>query len=316
MSTPINGNGSRMKTVDHQKFLSSLSNETRASLVIRTDRHGVIHLGVHWALIILFGLVIYFSLPGWQLLLLPQGILIVFLFTLLHESIHQTPFKTSWLNVMAARVSGFLIFLPPIWFKYFHLAHHRFTNIPGKDPELAFEKPTTISGYIIHVSGIPTWIGHFRTLFKNAMGNCQADFLPQKAEARIVKESQLLLLAYVMILFGNIFWMSTKLFWIWLLPVLLGQPFLRFYLLAEHGLCPTVANMFENTRTTLTNRLVRFIAWNMPYHTEHHVYPMVPFHKLPELHEIIQNDLIHKEANYTVFTGRYIGGLKDNNYHG
>ena len=29
-----------MKTVDHQKFLSSLSNETRASLAIRTDRHG------------------------------------------------------------------------------------------------------------------------------------------------------------------------------------------------------------------------------------------------------------------------------------
>ena len=101
-----------------------------------------------------------------------------FPFTLLHESIHQTPFKTSWLNAMAAQVSGFLIFLPPTWFKYFHLAHHRFTQIPGKDPELAFEKPTTISGYIIHVSGVPTWIGHFRTLFKNAMGNCQANFLP------------------------------------------------------------------------------------------------------------------------------------------
>jgi fatty acid desaturase len=217
---------------------------------------------------------------------------------------------------MTARVSGFLIFLPPTWFKYFHLAHHRFTQIPGKDPELAFEKPKTVLGYIIHVSGFTTWIGHFKTLFRNATNNCKADFLPQKAEARIVRESRLLLLVYVMILSGNIFWMSAELFWIWLLPVLLGQPFLRFYLLAEHGLCPTVANMFENTRTTFTNSIVRFVAWNMPYHTEHHVYPMVPFHKLPELHEIIQNDLIHKEASYTVFTGRYIGGLKDNNYHG
>ena len=313
MSTQINGIGSSMKTVDHQKFLSSISNEIRASLVKRTDWHGVTHLAVHWTLIILFGFAIYFAFPGWQLLLVPQGILIVFLFTLLHESIHQTPFKTIWLNAMAAQVSGFLIFLPPTWFKYFHLAHHRFTQIPGKDPELAFEKPTTILDYIIYVSGIPTWIGHFRTLFKNAMSNCKADFLPQKAEARIVKESRLFLFAYVMILSGNIFWMSTELFWIWLFPVLLGQPFLRFYLLAEHGLCPTVANMFENTRTTLTNRLVRFIAWNMPYHTEHHVYPMVPFHKLPELHEIIQNDLIHKEASYTVFTCRHIAELKDNN---
>jgi len=315
MSTQINGSDSRMKSVDHQKFLSSLSNETRASLIQRTNRHGVAHLAVHWALIILFGLAIYFALPGWQLLLVPQGILIVFLFTLLHESIHQTPFKTRWLNAMAARVSGFLIFLPSTWFKYFHLAHHRFTQIPGKDPELTFEKPKTILGYIIHVSGFPTWIGHFKTLFENAMSNCKADFLPKKAEPRIVKESRLLLFAYMIILSGNIFWMSAELFWIWLLPVLLGQPFLRFYLLAEHGLCPTVANMFENTRTTFTNRIVRFVAWNMPYHTEHHVHPMVPFHKLPELHKIIENELIHKEASYTAFTSRYIAELKENDCH-
>ena len=315
MRTLTSGNDRSMKTVDHQKFLISLSGETRANLIKRTDRHGLAHLAVHWALIILFGLAIYLAVPGWQLLLVPQGILIVFLFTLLHESIHQTPFKTRWLNAMAARTSGFLIFLPSTWFKYFHLAHHRFTQIPGKDPELTFEKPKTILGYIIHVSGFPTWIGHFKTLFENAMSNCKADFLPQKAEPRIVKESRLLLFAYMIILSGNIFWMSAELFWIWLLPVLLGQPFLRFYLLAEHGLCPTVANMFENTRTTFTNRIVRFVAWNMPYHTEHHVHPMVPFHKLPELHKIIENELIHKEASYTAFTSRYIAELKENDCH-
>ncbi len=86
MSTQINGSDSRMKSADHQKFLSSLSNETRASLIQRTNRHGVAHLAVHWALIILFGLAIYFALPGWQLLLVPQGILIVFLFTLLSST--------------------------------------------------------------------------------------------------------------------------------------------------------------------------------------------------------------------------------------
>ena len=62
---------------------------------------------------------------------------------------------------------------------------------------------------------------------------------------------------------------------------LLGQPFLRAYLLAEHARCPHVANMLENTRTTFTTALVRLIAWNMPFHAEHHAYPAVPFHKLP-----------------------------------
>ncbi len=292
--------------MDHQKFLSSLSNEIRQNLTQRLDTPGLVHLTLHWGLIISFGLVIYLGLPGWQLLLIPQGILIVFLFTLLHESVHQTPFKTAWLNDLTARVSGFMVFLPSTWFKYFHFAHHRFTQIPGKDPELATAKPKTKLGYIKYISGIPTWVEHFKTLLKNAIGNCSEDFLPNNVEPRIVKEARLLLLAYALILSCSIFLGSTALFWIWIFPLLLGQPFLRFYLLAEHGLCPTAANMFENTRTTFTNRLVRFIAWNMPYHTEHHIYPTVPFHRLPNLHQIIQRELVHTEPSYTAFTGKYI----------
>ena len=299
-----------MKTMDHRNFLSSLSKETRDSLTQRLDRPGLVHLAFHWGLIVSFGLAIYLGFPGWQLLLIPQGILTVFLFTLLHESVHQTPFRTGWLNDLTARVSGFLIFLPSTWFKYYHFAHHRFTQIPGKDPELATEKPKTMLSYVSHISGFPTWIGHFKTLLQNAMGDCSEDFLPKKAQPRIIKEARLLLLAYALILYCSIFLGSAALFWIWIVPLLLGQPFLRFYLLAEHGLCPTVVNMFENTRTTFTNRVVRFVAWNMPYHTEHHTYPTVPFHKLPDLHEIIQRELIHTEPTYTAFTGKYIAEFK------
>ena len=296
--------------MDHRNFLSSLSKETRESLTQRLDRPGLVHLAFNWGLIISFGLDIYSGFPGWQLLLLPQGILAVFLFTLLHESVHQTPFRTGWLNDLTARVSGFLIFLPSTWFKYYHFAHHRFTQIPGKDPELATEKPKTMLSYVSHISGFPTWIGHFKTLLQNAMGDCSEDFLRKKAEPSIIKEARLLLLVYALILYCSIFLGSAALFWIWIVPLLLGQPFLRFYLLAEHGLCPTVVNMFENTRTTFTNRVVRFVAWNMPYHTEHHTYPTVPFHKLPDLHEIIQRELIHTEPTYTAFTVKYIAEFK------
>ena len=77
----------------------------------------------------------------------------------------------------------------------------------------------------------------------------------------------------------------------WVMPMLLGQPFLRLYLLAEHGGCPKVRDMLANTRTTKTTALVRFLAWNMPYHTEHHVYPAVPFHRLPEAHDLLKDKL-------------------------
>ena len=96
------------------------------------------------------------------------------------------------------------------------------------------------------------------------------------------------------------------LFWLWILPVILGQPFLRLYLLAEHGDCPRVANMLENTRTTFTTALVRFLAWNMPFHVEHHVYPNVPFHRLPALHDLMQDRLQVTSQGYAAFTRDYL----------
>ena len=77
----------------------------------------------------------------------------------------------------------------------------------------------------------------------------------------------------------------------WILPALAGQPFLRLYLLAEHTGCPLVPDMLANSRTTLTNGAVRFLAWNMPYHAEHHAFPSVPFHALPSLHKDLIADL-------------------------
>ena len=31
--------------------------------------------------------------------------------------------------------------------------------------------------------------------------------------------------------------------------------------------------------------------WNMNYHVEHRMFPMVPYHALPRLHEMIKHDL-------------------------
>ena len=46
-----------------------------------------------------------------------------------------------------------------------------------------------------------------------------------------------------------------------------------------------------NTRTVKMNVVNRFLYWNMNYHVEHHMFPMVPYHRLPELHEEIKHDL-------------------------
>ena len=60
--------------------------------------------------------------------------------------------------------------------------------------------------------------------------------------------------------------------------------------------------MLQNTRTTFTNAAVRFIAWNMPYHVEHHVYPAVPFHKLTMFHAMVRGDLTVTANGYRAAT--------------
>ncbi|MYH59095.1 MAG: fatty acid desaturase, partial [Boseongicola sp. SB0675_bin_26] len=150
--------------------------------------------------------------------------------------------------------------------------------------------------------------GRGRQVLSNALGANPGAYVPVRARRRIVREARWMLLAYAIAALS--LFSSPLLFWIWILPCLLGQPFLRLYLLAEHGRCAFVADMFRNTRTTYTNRFVRFLAWNMPYHVEHHTLPQVPFHRLPELHDHMQGRHHVTSDGYAAFTRDYAASMQ------
>ncbi len=295
--------------MDHKEFTATLPAEDLAVLNETADAPGLWHLAGHLGLIVVLGAWIALGLPVWQVALVAQGVAICFLFTLEHEATHKTPFRTEWLNEWVGRFCGLMILLPFTWFRYFHLAHHRFTNIPGKDPELeAGAKPETWGQYVRFVSGLPFWWSMAKVTVGNALDRDPGRYIPSQARPRVVVEARWMLGIYAALL-GSLF-VSPLIFWVWILPCLLGQPFLRLYLLAEHGRCAFVANMFENTRTTYTNRVVRFLAWNMPYHVEHHALPQVPFHKLPELHGRMQGHHKVVSNSYREFTAEFVNDLK------
>jgi fatty acid desaturase len=290
--------------MDHREFLTLVPADRRKAMVAKADGPGLRHLAAHLGAILFIGALIAIGVPGWWLLLPVQGVLIIFLFTLEHEATHRTPFATVWLNDGAGQLAGFLILLPFEWFRYFHLAHHRWTNIEGKDPELVQEKPRTLREWVWHVSGLPYWGSELRLMAALVAGRVADENVPDGAKLRVVREAKGMAVLYALAALSLVWtWVPI---WVWVVPVLLGQPFLRLYLLAEHGDCPRVANMFQNTRTTFTNRLVRFLAWNMPYHVEHHVWPQVPFHRLPELHGMMQDELRVTADGYAAFTREYL----------
>ena len=287
--------------MDHRKLVASLTDSERETLLARSDVAGLRQLILHLGAILCTGTWIAWDLPLWQGVMVLHGVLVIFLFTALHESIHNTAFKSLFLNKAVASLCGCIIFLPSRWFRYFHFAHHRHTHHPARDPELATPKPVTWWEYVKYLSGLPVWFSHIKTLTAVAMLRDRSAFVPKGKRAYAAREAQVYLLVYLFACALSLYWQSALLIWVWLLPMLLGQPFLRAYLLAEHTLCPHVANMLENSRTTFTNAFVRFIAWNMPYHAEHHAYPAVPFHKLPLFHQKTRAHLKVTETGYLPF---------------
>src|SRR2546428_6237661 len=75
------------------------------------------------------------------------------------------------------------------------------------------------------------------------------------------------------------------------LPTFYGPILLLLVGLAQHlGLHEDVLDHRLNTRTIYMNPVFRFLYWNMNYHIEHHMFPMVPYHMLPALHEEMKAD--------------------------
>ncbi|MTI03486.1 fatty acid desaturase [Roseibium sp. RKSG952] len=290
--------------MDHRALIASLPPEAKDQLQQRSDIAGLKHLVLYFTAIAVISTGILMQVPLWPLLILLQGILLVFLFTLSHECTHKTPFKSGWLNEAVGHLISVPIALSFVWFRYFHLAHHKWTNDPERDPELGGKpRPDSWGSLLIYLSGWFYWSGMTKVLVMNALGRIDAPYLPARQHGAMKTEARILLGIYALAALSLFF--SPALFWVWLLPVLVAQPVLRIYLLAEHGLCPPVANMLENSRTTFTNRIVRFLAWNMPYHAEHHSFPNVPFHQLPVFHEWTQKHLKSTSDGYTEFSADY-----------
>ena len=292
-----------------------LGKEERAELrrlLVTSDRAGLRHLLPHLMLIAI-GMLLVAAADGtlwlWPAMLF-QGIVLIFLFAPLHESIHGTAFKSRRLNQAVARVAGFLLLLPADYFRLFHFAHHRHTQDPECDPELATPKPKTLGQWAWHVSGAPYWLGNGKAMLQHALGRVDVPFIPDAQKAAIVREARWHLLIYALLAAASVAAGSDALLIYWVVPVLLGQPFLRLYLLAEHTLCPLVPDMYANTRTTFTNRALRFLCWNMCFHVEHHAYPGLPFHALPRAHEVLAPRLKVTAPGYLAVTGQILKAVR------
>jgi fatty acid desaturase len=112
-------------------------------------------------------------------------------------------------------------------------------------------------------------------------------FVPARRRPHVVREARVVVAIYAAALAASLATGSTVLLWFWVVPRLFGEPSMRLARLSEHAGRPRTADVDENTRSLRVPAPLRVLAWNMPYHAEHHISPGVPFHALPRLREIV-----------------------------
>jgi fatty acid desaturase len=282
----------------------------------RSDRKGLLRFAGHLGLIAATGWVYARALAaggplGVALALVAYGFTLVTMFAAMHEAVHRTAFRSTWLNDAVGWVAGVLSFYNSTFYRHYHGWHHRFTQIPGRDPELEDPKPTSVATYLIEVSGVTWWMGKLRTHAALARGRVGGfGFLNDKTGPAAVRSvrAQLGVYGAALLLSAAV---GRPLFVLyWLLPVAAAQPLLRAILLAEHTGCSQDDDALTNTRTTLASLPVRFLMWNMPYHAEHHRYPALPFFALPEVHGRLGPRLAHVARDgYVAFNRELVAGL-------
>ena len=292
-----------------------LANDELRALSVRSNWPGVIRLAIHVTLLGLAGWWVAVA-QGWWLLpaLLALALVQVALFAPSHETMHQTVFTSTRAN----QIVGWLTFLPALqsshFYAAFHYIHHRHTNVPGQDPELMLPEPKTLGQYAQRIMGV----GYFRARLTMIIDAWRGDmtgpkyfYINDRQRPGVIRSVRAMSLTLAVLAIGSgVIWGWQTPFLFWILPQLIGQPFLRGYLLAEHTGCTLDRNGLTNTRTTLTNRLVRLLMWDMPFHAEHHLYPSIPFHRLRDAHALLREKLAFVQPGYTRFNAGFVRSLR------
>ncbi len=212
-----------------------------------------------------------------------------------HECGHRTAFRTRWMNDVVYQIACFMIMRNPVTWRWSHARHHTDTIIVGRDPEINVMRPPDLAALILNFFGILDVYHAMIDMVRNSLGIVSAEektFIPESEQPKAIRVARIWLAIYVVTIIAC-FWFGS------ILPaVLIGLP--RLYgawhhvmtgLLQHGGLADNVTEHRLNSRTVYMNPVSRFIYWNMNYHVEHHMFPMVPYHALPKLHEMIRHDL-------------------------
>ncbi len=211
-----------------------------------------------------------------------------------HECGHRTAFKTKWMNDAVYQIASFMILREPEIWRWSHTRHHTDTVIVGRDPEIITPRPPDILSLALNIFSLKNAVLFFEKVLLHASGRLSAEeatFVPESERESVHRTARIYLAIYALVIAACVAFRSILPAMYVGLPSLYGGWLQLYFGCTQHlGLAEDVLDHRLNSRTIYMNPIFRFLYWNMNYHVEHHLFPLIPYHALPKLHEKIKAD--------------------------
>ena len=212
-----------------------------------------------------------------------------------HEAGHGTAFKTDWFNLVLYEIASFMVMRESVVWRWSHTRHHSDTIIVGRDPEIAVPRPPDVPGIIKNFFNLNNYPSYFRHILLHSSGrvtSVERTFIPESEFPKMFWRARVYVAIYVFQIGLSVYLGTILPILLIGLPNLFGTWLMLIYGLTQHtGLAENVLDHRLNCRTVYMNPINRFLYWNMNYHVEHHMFPLVPYHALPRLHELVKHDM-------------------------
>ncbi|MBL8817378.1 MAG: fatty acid desaturase [Planctomyces sp.] len=219
-----------------------------------------------------------------------------------HEAVHGTLCRRRVLNDIVGALCAFPVLQTCAAYRVLHLRHHRHLGDAG-DPD-HYENYTQWTWMVFIMNWLRLFIGYpvYITMIP-ILGFRQGTRVDRIWIVGEVCALAALVAAIVM--------SPIPLPWIvhgWIIPMLFINTMVNIRGMSQHTLLEHAKDPIQGTRSILTNGLVRFFMCNENYHLEHHLYPGVPWHGLPQLHAMLQSELTKRGAP---FIGSYLAFVRE-----
>ena len=245
------------------------------------------------------------------------------LLILMHEGVHYRLFRNrrlndwtseillAWPNLISARA-----------YRKNHFAHHRYLDT-AEDPD-----------WVRH-QGDSAWVfpkhwGKLALLLLRDISGIGAIYYLRLALTLLSKDTGVsrgflaVRYGYYVAMLALFAWFGALhlLLMYWFVPLFTWLMFIfRIRSIAEHFAIESRSEAYSHTRSTRATVLEQiFVApLNVNYHIEHHFYPSVPFHRLPQLHRTLMSkaefkDSVHVTRSYLGVLRECLGGAESPSY--